>query len=132
MYCSQTKPCHFIHSESELPTELRILLRTARVRVSDPDLIEDPIHAEIRERVWVMGNLGKSHNNICRAGIQNESRESGRPRAFLNGQFRLRKAKNCKKTNNFPLCCQLRLRTATEWLSYVSCVILTMGFAVPY
>ena len=33
LYCSQTKPCHFIHSESELPTELRILLRTAGVRV---------------------------------------------------------------------------------------------------
>ena len=25
----------------------------------------------------------------CRAGIQNGSREPGRPRAFLNGQFRL-------------------------------------------
>ena len=65
-------------------------------------------------------NDARPLNNICRAGIQNGSQEPGRPRAFLNGQFRLRKAKNCNKTNNFPLCCQLRLRTATEW---VSCVL---------
>ena len=63
----------------------------------------------------------------CRAGIQNGSRDTVRPRAFLNGQFRLLKAKIGKKTNNFPLCCQLRLRTATEWLSRVSCAVLTLG-----
>ena len=27
------------------------------------------------------------------------------------------------KTNNFPLCCQLRLRTATEWVSCVLCAM---------
>ena len=65
----------------------------------------------------------------CRAGIQNGSRDTGCSRAFLNGQFRLLKAKIGKKTNNFPLCCQLRLRTATEWLSRVSCAVLTLGSA---
>ena len=32
----------------------------------------------------------------CRAGIQNGSRDTGRPRAFLNGQFRLLKEKLAK------------------------------------
>ena len=74
-------------------------------------------------------SVAHPHIIICRAVIQNGSRETGFPRAFLNGQFRLRKAKIGKKTNNFPLCCQLRLRTATEWLSHVSCAVLTLGSA---
>ena len=76
--------------------------------------------------VLVVGGTPCGH---CRAGIQNGSRDTGLSRAFLNGQFRLVKAKIGKKTNNFPLCCQLRLRTATEWLSRVSCAVLTLGSA---
>ena len=34
----------------------------------------------------------------CQAGTQNGSQDTGRPRAFLNGQFRLLKAKIGKKT----------------------------------
>ena len=68
----------------------------------------------------------------CRAGIQNGSRDPGRPRAFLNELFRLLNAKIGKKTNNFLLCCQLRLRTATEWVSYVSYAMVTLASAVPY
>ena len=56
------------------------------------------------------------------------SHEPGHRRVFLNGQFRLKRTK-LGKTNNFPLCCQLRLRTATEWVSYVSCAMLTLGSA---
>ena len=41
------------------------------------------------------------HIFICQAGIQNGSRELGRSRAFLNGQFRLREAKIGKKLTTF-------------------------------
>ena len=71
-------------------------------------------HSLCRLERCYYGKVAHPHIFICRAGIQNGSREPGRSWAFLNGQFRLRKAKNCKKSNNFPLCCQLRLRTATE------------------
>ena len=35
-------------------------------------------------------SVAHPHINICQAVIQNGSRETGFPRAFLNGQFRLR------------------------------------------
>ena len=54
-----------------------------------------------RRRDIVDNNVAHPHNDICRAGIQNESREPGRPRAFLNGQFRLRKATIGKKLTTF-------------------------------
>ena len=85
--------------------------------------------SQIVSMITISNNVAHPHINICRAVIQNGSRETGFPRAFLNGQFRLRKAKIGKKTNNFPLCCQLRLRTATEWVSCVLCVMVTLGFA---
>ena len=108
----------------------------ARARSASPSTPEDccvvTIITIIITHNRVFFNVAHPHINICRAVIQNGSRETGFPRAFLNGQFRLRKAKIGKKTNNFPLCCQLRLRTATEWVSHVLCAMVTLGSAVPY
>ena len=92
------------------------------------------LHRYVAQFTWIedgglLAKVAHPHIFICRAGIQNGSRDTGLSRAFLNGQFRLLKAKIGKKTNNFPLCCQLRLRTATEWLSRVSCAVLTLGSA---
>ena len=48
--------------------------------------------------MWDVGINGVNRQNkIIRLGIQNGSQEPGFPRAFLNGQFRLRRAKSGKK-----------------------------------